>query len=159
MKTKDLKPGLIVAAKDYDGRYERAEVLVLGTPGTPDSPKYHTVEFQTGSYKGKKRNLPARQIRCEWNEYESEWWILRQEEFQHELSLAQQAYDKSEAIDVLETIRSAMQTVGIDAGIGQVAQRKTNGAMEQTMALFLPTKEAEKLLPVITDHSFKKLIS
>lgn len=158
MRFTDLEPGMLVAARDYDGDYERAVIEgVSVVKRTATDHLLHIVEFQTGASKGKKRNVTSREIKCPWDEYEVVWWAQRQDELREEVRIAQDAADKAQATVELEQLRAALSTLDIVSGLGQVVQRTPAGKMESKMALFLAADEAVKLLPLVTEHGIKEL--
>lgn len=158
MRFTDLEPGMLVAARDYDGSYERAEVISVSTVTYTTGEKLlHVVEFQTGASKGKQRNVWSREIKCPWNEYEETWWAGRQELLQEEIHVAQAEATKALQTVQLEQLQAALSTLGIESGLGQVVQRTPKGKMESSMALFLPVDEALKLHPVVAEHGIKEL--
>lgn len=152
MRFSDLEPGMVVAARDPDGSYERAVINALHAAN-----HLHLVEFETGSSKGKTWHVTSREIKMPWADYEETWWTGRQELLQEEIHVAQAAATKALQTVQLEQLQAALSTLGIESGLGQVVQRTPKGKMESSMALFLPVEEALKLHPVVAEHGIKEL--
>ena len=152
MRFTDLEPGMLVAARDYDGCYERARVEALRVDD-----KHHMVALETGASKGKTKKVPPRDIKCPWDEYEETWWASRHDELREEIVVAQAAADRALQTVQLEQLRAALSTLDIQSGLGRVVQRTPKGRMESKMALFLPVDQALKLLPMVQEQGIKEL--
>lgn len=152
MRKDDLTSGLLVAVRDYDSKMERAEVLEVG-----DSREGHLVEFKTGAHRGETRRVMSREILV-WHAYEEQWEADRREALRHEASLALMRHGVEQALQTLETVKTALAAVGVEAGIGQLMERNGD-KMERHQALFITAEQAEKLLPVVADKGLQNLLT
>ena len=158
MNAKDMKPGMVVAIKMHDPYYNpiKAEIVIVGgqTPSfesTAQKPIAHKVKILTGSNKDGTFNLVGKQIMREWQQEDEDRYLsLKGQYMQREIKVAKLEAMKVERGQLVESLVSKLEVLGINAGRSSAYIQQSNGEHEYLPVIVI--NDPEKISAIIDQH-------